>query len=217
MIRKYKNLIALFLFVLSGCATPPAVKQALIDVDKGYGDNIEMMQQYRQLVQSINERQRYWNRYINQRLLLNLALKSMTQDHWRDDITRDITKEEKVDDTAMFLGNDLRRVVNDLRLAGLAPQNGSKGTVVFEAGKPDNTASQIVTRLPEIVNRVTEKVDEGYNEVVKADMSHFDTYRTNVAALRQVNSAIKRYLDIDITVTSKDVSEVANAIRALQQ
>lgn len=210
MIRRCLSFTALFLFAFAGCATPPEVKQALVDMDEGYVENLQMVQQYRQLVNNIHERHRYWFQYTRQRLLLDLALRSMTQDYGGNDSA-------KVDATADLLGARLVKVVNELRLVGLKPQHGSDGTVKFEAGKPGNTAGKIVGRLPEVVNLVTEKVDEDYKKIVTGEMSHFDSYRTNVGALRQINATIKRYLDIDVTIAPEDISEMARAIRQLQQ
>lgn len=219
MIRRCLSFIALFLFVFAGCATPPEVKQALVDMDKGYVENLQMMQQYRQLVNNIHERHQYWFQYTRQRLLLDLALRSMTQDYWRP-LTYDgetLTKGEYVDVTANQLGDPLVKIVNDLRLKGLNPQHDSDGKVKFEAGKLDNTTGAIVKRLPEVVNLVTEKVDEDYKKIVTGEMKHFDSYRTNVGALRQINATIKRHLDIDVTISPEDISEIAGAIRQLQQ
>lgn len=210
MNRRCLSFIAIFLFVFAGCATPPEIKQALVDMDKGYVENLQMMQQYRQLVNNIHERHQYWFQYIQQRLLLDLALRSMTQDYWGNDSA-------KVDATADLLGAPLVKVVNELRLAGLKPQYGSDGAVKFEAGNTGNTAGKIVGRLPEVVNLVTKKVDENYRKIVTGQMSHFDSYRTNVEALRQINATIKRYLDIDVTIAPEDISEIAGAIRQLQQ
>ena len=47
---------------LVGCATPPEVKQALVSLDNGYADNLKMMQQYRELVAQINEREQTWSK-----------------------------------------------------------------------------------------------------------------------------------------------------------
>ena len=210
MILRCLSFIALFLFVFAGCATPPEIKQALVDMDKGYVENLQMMQQYRQLVNNIHERYQYWFRYTRQRLLLDLALRSMTQDYSGNDSA-------KVDDTAHLLGAPIVKIVNELRLLGLKPQHGSDGSVKFEAGNPGNTAGKIVERLPEVVNLVTEKVDEDYKKIVTGQMSHFDSYRTNVGALRQINATIKLYLDIDVTIAPNDISEIAGAIRQLQQ
>lgn len=210
MARRWTILIALCLLALAGCATPPPVKQALVDLDRGYGENLRLMQQYRQLVLNVHERHHYWYRYVRQRLLLDLALKSMTQDHWRGDAM-------KADDTAKLLGDGLLKVVNELRLPGLAEQKGTEGNLKFAAGKPDNTAGKIVERMPEIVNRVKEKVDKDYEKIATGDMGQFDDYLTNVSALRQINASIKRYLDIDVTIAPKDVSEIANSIRKLRE
>lgn len=210
MIRKCIILIAIGLLAYTGCATPPPVKQALVDIDNGYLENLKLMQQYRQLVENINEMHYSWYRYTNQRLLLDLTLKSITQDPWGNDAT-------KIDITAELLGDDLLGVVNELRFPGLTAQKDSKGIVRFEAGKPENNAVKMVKRLPEIVNRVVEKGDKDYKKVITGDMSHFDAYLTNVSALRQINGTIKRYLNIDVTITPKDVSEIANSIRQLRQ
>ena len=48
------------------------------------------------------------------------------------------------------------------------------------------------------------------------DLSAFDHYTTNVAGLRRINSMIKQYLDIDVTVRREDVKELADAIKAVQ-
>jgi hypothetical protein len=202
--------IVLCLFALAGCATPAPVKQALVDLDQGYAENLKLMRQHRQLVENINERHRYWHRYTQQRLLLDLALKSMTQDYWRGDA-------EKADVTAERLGDGLRKVVNELRLGGLPEQKGADGTTRFEAGRPGNTAGKMVERLPEIVNRVTDKVDADYRAAVGGDLTHYEVYFANVSALRQVNATVKRYLDIDVTITPKDLSEIAGSIRKLQE
>jgi len=215
LIQKHKILILLCLLVFIGCATPPPVKQALADMDAGYAENLNLMQQYRKLTENIQERHRYWYRYTQQRLLLDLALRSMTQDYWRG-------KKGYVDDTADLLGQDLLKVVNDLRLAGLEEQRGTAETVKFEAGKTGNSASKIVERLPEVVNRVTEKVEKDYQKRKNerkgtGNMGPYDSYLTNVSALRQINATIKRYLDIDVTISPEDLSEIAKSIRQLQQ
>jgi len=198
------------LLAFAGCATPPPVKQAIVDIDKGYATNAKMMDQYRTLVQNVNERLFYWNRYISQRLLLDTALRSMTEDYPGNTPAR-------VDEKADQLGPKLLGLVNELRLAGLPASKGSSGAVIFAAGKPDNTADKIAQRLPEIVNRVVEKVDEDYVNPAKRDMTEFDAYQTNVSALRQVNGAIRRYLEIDVTVSPQDVSEIADSIRQLRR
>ncbi len=209
MTGKGTILLAVCLLAFAGCATPPPVKQALVDMDKGYAENAKMMQQYRTLVENVNERFHYWYRYTTQRLLLDLTLRSMTQDYWGNDPV-------KVDDIATLLGNNLLGLVNELRLAGLSAAKGSNGTVTFAAGKQGNTADKVAERLPEIVNRVVEKVDKDYAKVVNLDTSQFDAYQKNVSALRQVNGAIRRYLEIDVTVSPQDVSEIADSIRQLR-
>jgi hypothetical protein len=210
MTRWQKSFIVLSLFALAGCATPAPVKQALVDLDQGYGENLKLMRQYRQLVENVNERHRYWHRYTQQRLVLDLALKSATQDYWRGD-------EEKADITADRLGDPLRKIVNEVRLPGLPEQKGADGTIRFEAGRPGNTAGSLVERLPEIVNRVADKVDADYRKGVPGDLSQYDVYLANVSGLRQINAAVKRYLDIDVTVAPKDLAEIADSIRKLQE
>jgi hypothetical protein len=209
MIVKGVILVAVSLLALAGCATPSPVKQTLVDIDKGYAENARMMEQYRTLVENVNERLHYWYRYVRQRLLLDLTLRSAAQDYWGSDPI-------KVDDTATLLGEDLVRLVNELRLAGLPAAKDSTGNIKFAAGKPGNTADKVAERLPEIVNRVVGKVDEDYVKVVVGDMSQFDVYRTNVSGLRQINGAIRRYLDIDVTISPQDVSEIADSIRQLR-
>jgi hypothetical protein len=211
LFTKYTNVIAVCLFALTGCVTPPAIKQALVDLDKGYTENLTMMQQYRQLFQNIKERHHYWSRYVKQRLTLDLALRSITQDSWGGDAAR-------VDDGAKQLGEKLQSEVNLLRLPGLAEQKGADGSVKFKAGDSANTAGKIVEHLPKIVNLIVEKVEEDYNAKGNTgDTNPFDVYRNNVSALHQINATIKRYLDIDVTVAPEDVSDIAKAIRQLQQ
>lgn len=57
-----------------GCATPVKVKQALVSIDEAYAGNARLMEQYRELVESVNTRQEYWNRHVQQLAMLNLAL-----------------------------------------------------------------------------------------------------------------------------------------------
>src|SRR5262245_14323743 len=74
---------AIFAFIavlLTGCATPPPVKQASIAVEQGYADNLELMKQYRTLAMQVNERQALWSRYVKARGRLNSAVIWATTD-----------------------------------------------------------------------------------------------------------------------------------------
>ena len=202
----------LILTALTGCATPPAVKQAVTSIDQGYADNLEMMNQYRALVVQTNERYGLWLRYVRSRALLNSAVKWATTDPVAND-SPDRAK-AKVGIESDFLGPDLIKEVNKIRMKGLPARAGPEGTV-FEASQ-HGTMTTVVEALPALVNAVNRKVDADAAAMPKNDLSGFDAYATNVSALRQINSTIKTYLDIDVTVKPEDLNEITQAIRALR-
>ena len=59
--------------LLTACATPPEIKQALAAKDQAYAENERLMQQYRELVSNITTRHLQWYRYVQTRLKLDLA------------------------------------------------------------------------------------------------------------------------------------------------
>ncbi len=91
--------------LMSGCATPPPVKQSVAAMDKAYADNACMMGQYRGLVLAVNERYEYWYKRVTQRALLNLALVWIAADRSDDHAAA------LVDLTAQQLGPALMREV----------------------------------------------------------------------------------------------------------
>jgi predicted DNA binding CopG/RHH family protein len=88
--------------------------------------------------------------------------------------------------------------------------------VVFVQGKTENTTDDIIQNLPKLVHFVGKSVDTNFENQRYQDMKHFEIYKNNVQALRQINNSIKRYLDIDVTVSSEDIREIATGYRALQ-
>jgi hypothetical protein len=230
--QRIRNLaIIIVLPFLAGCVTPQEVKQAVVNIDKGYSDNQKLMGQYQKIVANIHGRQKQLHRYVQQRLMLSDALRITT--------TNVSLKKKVVDEKFTRFGIDLTNLINELRLSGLPEVNGEDGTV-FVQGKAKNTTDQIIARLPELIHLVGKRVDTNYEnqryqkdpdtgevkldeqgeKIKKAsfnDMKHFEIYKSNVQALRQINNSIKRYLDIDITVSSEDIREIATGYRELQQ
>ncbi len=214
-------LLSAGLALLAGCATPPEVKQALAAKDQTYDANAELMDQYRELVVSVNRRYGLWHRYLNNLELLDLALQWATTDppHLPDGPSREelatISQKLIVGQRNQDRGKAIMKLVNEIRLKGLPERKGIDGTVIFAAGKSDMT--RLLQALPGLTSQIEEKVHADYREVIKdVDMSAFDDYKANVAGLRRINSMVKRYLDIDVTVPREDVKQLADAIKTLQ-
>jgi hypothetical protein len=197
-----------------GCATPPGVKQALISLDHGYAENAKLMNQYDELVGTVNERFGQWNRYVQYRAKLDLALRWATTDPLGDRGDPKVTDEELADASLTILGHDVLKAVNEMRLKGLRARKNPTGEVVFADGKVGITA--LVQRLPALVNAITASIDKA-PPLARLDRSAFAAYERNVGALRNINVTIKRYLDIDVTVAPQDVKEIADAIREIQR
>lgn len=197
-----------------GCATPPGVKQALISLDQGYAENTRLMNQYGELVGTVNERFGQWNNYVQYRSKLDLALRWATTDPRGDREDPKISDEELADVSVKVLGPDVLKAVNEMRLKPLRARKNPRGDVVFADGKVDITT--LVQRLPGLVNAITASIDKAPT-LVRLDRSAFAAYEKNVAALRNINVTIKRYLDIDVTVAPEDVREIADAIREIQR
>ena len=193
-----------------GCATPPAVKQALVSLDQGYADNAKLMNQYSELVGTVNERFNQWNRYVLYRSKLDLALRWATT----DPRGAGVTDEEYTAGSLEGLGPEVVKVVNDMRLKNLGARKKTGGDVVFVEGTQNITT--LVQSIPRLVNAVTASVDKS-PLLQSPDRTAFDAYEKNVGALRKINGAIKQYLDIDVTVAPGDVKEIADAIRELQR
>lgn len=195
---------AVALIAFCGCATPPAIKQAVTSLDDGYGENLKLMRQYRQLVEKNTLRYQQWTVYVENRAYLNLALLwTTTNPSGGNDVVEEVGKR---------LGPKIIGLVNQNRLNGL-PVRSDPNAVVFQAGTNDMT--HLVQALPALVNAVRDKVAADYGPRFRMDLRAFDDYEKNVSALRQINAVIKRYLDIDVTVRSEDVKDIAESIRDL--
>jgi hypothetical protein len=220
--RLFRICAASAIALLAGCATPPEVKQAVVSMDAGYNDNLKMMQQYRELVTQINERDRTWKRYLDARALLQSALTWATTDPPYDP-----------DFHAGLLGPGLVSIVNCVRLHDLPERKGPKGGGFAASGKDcrdEALAAQlgdrsgkltgIIQALPRIVIEVNKRADErskAQGDLAKVtSLQGFDDYRTNVRALKAVNSTIQRYIEIDVTVKPDDINEIAASIRQLR-
>ncbi|HJU05171.1 MAG TPA: hypothetical protein VJ692_08445 [Nitrospiraceae bacterium] len=204
-------MLSLCLGILAGCATPVEVKQALTLKDQQYTENMKLMEQYRVLDETISARQTLWSRYLKNRSLLSVALAWATTN---PSGTPGASKR--------ILGDEIVGWVNDHRLKGL----GSREEVFLE-GKGELTT--IIRDLPTLIALVPSRVRELEEEDKKElntqlntelragdEPGPYDVYRTNISALRQINVAIKQYLDIDLTVRREDVKEIADAVRALR-
>lgn len=203
-------LVALSLLCI-GCATPPEVKQALIDKDQAYAENERLMQQYRELVGNVTERHQQWYRYIQARLKLNLALQWATTNPKLTDVAdADLTK-----DDADLLGPEVIALINDIRLKNLPERKEPTGQIVFRTGMGD--MNNLLQKLPELIGRVEQRVKKDSRAASTVDLTAFDQYRTNVEALRRINAIVKQYLDIDVTLSHDDVQSIAEAGRALRR
>jgi hypothetical protein len=203
-------LVALSLVCL-GCATPPEVKQALIDKDQAYAENERLMQQYRELVGNVTERHQQWYRYVQTRLKLNLALLWATTNPKR----ADVADADYAQDGADLLGPEVIVLVNDIRLKNLQERKGPNGQVVFQAGTVD--MNNLLQKLPELIALIEQRVVKDSQASSTVDLTAFDQYRTNVGALRRINAVIKQYLDIDVTLSPNEVQSLAEAVRTLRR
>lgn len=206
-------LVPLLAFAV-GCATPPVVKQALVSLDQGYAENTKLMNQYGELVGTVNERFDQWYRYVQYRARLDLALRWATTDPLGDPQDPKVTDELYAQVSSQILGDDVVKVVNEMRLKSLRARKTPSGQVVFGDGKVDITT--LVQRLPGLVNAITASIDKA-PPLEALDRSAFGAYEKNVGALRKINATIKGYLDIDVTVAPQDVKEIADAIREIQR
>jgi hypothetical protein len=201
----------LLLCLLSGCATPPEVKQALVSKDQAYQQNAQLMEQYRELLENVNTRFAHWQRLIETRLKLSLALKWATTDPFPSDVAE--KQQLRAEEAAKQLGPDAVKLVNDIRLAELPARSGPNNQPIFTKGK--GTMSGIVQALPGLVALIDTSVEQSYQTMVRPlDAGAYDDYRTNVAALHRINTTVKEYLDIDVTVKPEDIRQLAEAVKA---
>jgi hypothetical protein len=205
------SVLILMACMLTGCATPPTVKEALVSVDQAYVDNAKLIDQYQVLVSQINERYEKWFRVVKNRALLGLALNWATTDPVANE--SDATKAKTVDEVVDQLGPALVKIVNEFRLAGLPPQVGIKHSG-FRSGAA--STSQIIVGLPKLVHAIEDRNAEVYEAVVDNNMDGFAAYKKNLAVLARANSTAKRYLDIDVTIKPEDVNEIVKGLKQLQ-
>lgn len=202
--------VALGLFV-TGCATPPEVKQALIAKDQSYLENERLMQEYRELVGHITSRHQQWYRYVQTRLKLNLALQWATT----NPKLTDVPDTDMANDDADLLGPEVVALLNDVRLKNLPERKGPTGQLVFHAGTRD--MNYLLQKLPELIDRVEQRVAKDSAVSSDVDMAAFDHYRTNVEAVRRINTIIKQYLDVDVTLSRSDVQSLSEGVRTLRR
>lgn len=215
---------------LVGCATPVEVKQSLGHKDQAYAENKRLMEQYRELVININERYGHWNRFIKNSLLMDLALKWATTNPKPEagalyvDISKKLIIGESETDPPseaearrLKLGEDILTAINKVRLKGLPERKDKEGKVIFQVGAASSTMDHLIEELPTVVAAIEEKVDADQEAFTQAiDMSPFDDYQTNLAALRRINQVIRNYLEVDVTVKSEDIQELAEGVRSLR-
>ena len=228
LLHRFTLILAVSLLV--GCVTPVEVKQALGNKDQAYAENKRLMEQYRELVTNINERYGHWNRFVKNSLMMDLAVKWATTNPKPDagaayvEISKKLflgTPEtdppSEADVRRSKLGETILKTINKIRLKGLPERKDKEGNVIFQQGKTDNTMDHLVEELPGMIAAIEEKVDADQETFTQAiDMSPFDDYQTNLAALRKVNQIIRNYLEVDVTVKSEDVQELAEGVRSLR-
>src|SRR5262249_30706254 len=158
-------------------------------------------------VVGLNARQQSWYQYVSVRATLDLALQLAATD------PRDADQPRLVDAWAGILGPDIVAYVNTIRLNGLPERRGTSAVLAARQAPPD----QLFRGIPALADKVRARVSANAKTVLPpADLSPFDTYDTNVRALRQINAIITRYLEIDVTVKPQDVKDIADSIRALR-
>lgn len=169
------------------------------------------MQQYRELVGHVTERHQQWYRYAQIRLKLNLALRWATT----NPKLTDVGDAELAKDDADLLGPETITLINEIRLKNLPERMGPTGQVVFQAGMGD--MNNLLQKLPELVDRVEQRVAKDSQASSTVDLTAFDQYRTNVEAVRRINAIIKQYLDIDVTLPRNEMQSIAEAVRTLRR
>ena len=196
---------------LAACTTPPEIKQALAAKDQAYAQNEQLMQQYRELVGNITTRHLQWYRFVQTRLKMDLALQWATTNPKRSDVP----DADLAQDDADLLGAKVIAVINEMRLKSLPERKGPNGQPIFQAGVGD--MSNLIQRLPELITQIEQRVATDSQAPSAVDLTVFDRYRTNVAALRRINGMIKQYLDIDVTLNASETQGLADAVRQVRR
>jgi len=201
MTWRQRYLWALGLLLCVGCATPTEVKQATTALDKAYTENAQLMQQYRDTLESLHELHHNWTRYILTRELLSLSLELASVDQSAD-LARLPARVKR-------LGGPIVDWIKSHRLKGLPAQSD------FPAGTV--SVGQLLEALPGLVFLIRQSVDSSIaQDAVGTNYSAFDKYASDVATLQAANAAVKQYLDIDVTVSDNDVKEIAAGLSALR-
>ena len=196
---------------LAACTTPPEIKQALAAKDQAYAQNEQLMQQYRELVGNITTRHLQWYRFVQTRLKMDLALQWATTNPNRSDVP----DADLAQDDADLLGAKVIAVINEMRLKSLPERKGPNGQPIFQAGVGD--MSNLIQRLPELITQIEQRVATDSQASSAVDLTVFDRYRTNVAALRRINGMIKQYLDIDVTLNAGETQGLADGVRQVRR
>ena len=196
---------------LAACTTPPEIKQALAAKDQAYAQNEQLMQQYRELVGNITTRHLQWYRFVQTRLKMDLALQWATTNPKRSDVP----DADLAQDDADLLGAKVIAVINEMRLKSLPERKGPNGQPIFQAGVGD--MSNLIQRLPELITQIEQRVATDSQASSAVDLTVFDRYRTNVAALRRINGMIKQYLDIDVTLNAGETQGLADGVRQVRR
>ena len=102
-----------------------------------------------------------------------------------------------------------------MRLKSLPERKGPNGQPIFQAGVGD--MSNLIQRLPELITQIEQRVATDSRASSAVDLTVFDRYRTNVAALRRINGMIKQYLDIDATLNAGETQGLADAVRQVRR
>ena len=196
---------------LAACTTPPEIKQALAAKDQAYAQNEQLMQQYRELVGNITTRHLQWYRFVQTRLKMDLALQWATTNPKRSDVP----DADLAQDDADLLGAKVIAVINEMRLKSLPERKGPNGQPIFQAGVGD--MSNLIQRLPELITQIEQRVATDSQASSAVDLTVFDRYRTNVAALRRINGMIKQCLDIDVTLNAGETQGLADGVRQVRR
>jgi hypothetical protein len=197
--------------VFAACTTPPEVKQALVAKDAAYAQNEQLMEQYRLLVGNITTRHLQWYRFVQTRLKMDLALQWATTNPTRTDVP----DADMAQDDADLLGAKVIAVINGMRLKSLPERKGANGQPIFQAGAGD--MSNLIQKIPELITQVEQRVATDSQAPTALDLTVFDRYRTNVAALKRINGMIKQYLDIDVTLSGRETQTLADAVRQVRR
>jgi hypothetical protein len=197
--------------VFAACTTPPEVKQALVAKDAAYAQNEQLMEQYRLLVGNITTRHFQWYRFVQTRLKMDLALQWATTNPTRTDVP----DADMAQDDADLLGAKVIAVINEMRLKSLPERKGANGQPIFQAGAGD--MSNLIQKIPELITQVEQRVATDSQAPTALDLTVFDRYRTNVAALKRINGMIKQYLDIDVTLSGRETQTLADAVRQVRR